>query len=145
MKAAKRAMAATATVASRAKAALKAKAATNPVAKAVAHAAKAEVTDATAVVAAVDVVQVVAVVRNAKVALSGNVLTPRANPCQWTPICKPVVSPKAAQTPIAKSHVQIAHPVSGENAVAAVAVAANATNRVNASSNRVQKPAPMQQ
>lgn len=137
---------ATATAANQAKPVPTAKAATNPVAKAVVPAAKAEVTDAIAVVAAVAVVAVA--VQSAKAAPSANVLTPKANPCRWTPTCKPAANKhQAAQTPIARNNALIALHANVVNVVAVVDVAvANAMKQpVSAASNRVQKAVPMRQ
>lgn len=133
---------ATAAVASPVKAAPIAKAATRPTAKAVAHAVKAAVTGAIAAADAVDVAA--AAVLTAKAALSASVLTPKANPCQWTPTCSPVAKPPASRMAIARNNALTARPANVVNAAAVVdVVVASAMKPVNASINRAQKAVPM--
>lgn len=133
----------TATAARPVKFARKAKVATSPVVKAVAHAVKVVVTDATAVADAVDVAVPAVAAVIAKVARNASASTQKANPCRWTPTFKLVVQPKAraAQMPIAKSSVPIVLPANAVTvAVAADAVAVSAMKPANAPSRHAQKP-----
>lgn len=134
---------ATAAVASPVKAAPMVKAATRPPVKAVAHAVKAVVTDAIAAADAVDVAA--AAVLIAKVVHSANVLTPKANPCLWTPTCSPVAKPQAVPMAIGRNNALNALPASVVNAAAVVDVPVSAMKPVNASNNRAQKAVPMLQ
>lgn len=131
---------ATAAVPSPEKAAPMDKAATRPTAKAVAHAVKAVVTDAIAVVDAVGV----AAALTAKGARSASDLTQKANPCPWTQICRRATKPRLDTMATVRNNAPIAHPVNAVNAAAAVdVVQASAMKRVTATSSRALKTVPM--
>jgi hypothetical protein len=84
-------------------------------------------------------VGVAAVVVIAKVAHNESVLTRKAKPFRWTPICNPAV--RLFPRPTAKSSAQIA--VRVETAAVAAVVAVNAAKALNAMTRHAPKAALM--